>query len=324
MRILAAALLLLSSPQADEDLSATLKRDGWKAVEAIVAKGETSRTALQSAAASKDTDISFFANAGLAELDVAKEGEMALLASNPPKPDSVCPAFAIGKFNTWLEQRYRVDLNQFDPGPVSYVQFSGRIVSEGRPAVGKRIRVEVLEAVDDRGNRLEAPPKTLEHLARGESAQPGAWYSLAVAAPAAARSLKRIRLRIELTCERKRGEIVFDELTAGRQEKKSGAVSVKLISVLPSSGGEKQVTIEAQGASGHPWLDHTGIKLEGAKGKVWHQRGAHIGNKTDGVYYQFHFDDPEGAGEPKSLRFPAVTETYVRVIYVEFREVPLQ
>jgi len=66
-------VVLLFVPQ--EDASAPLKKDGWRAVENLLEKGEASRAALEKAAAGVDPDAAFFASAALAELDCRKGGD---------------------------------------------------------------------------------------------------------------------------------------------------------------------------------------------------------------------------------------------------------
>src|SRR6185436_3496429 len=67
------ALLLL--PQ--DDVSARLKKDGWRAVADLVDKGEDARAALEKAAADRDPDVTFFARAALGELDCRRGGGFA-------------------------------------------------------------------------------------------------------------------------------------------------------------------------------------------------------------------------------------------------------
>ncbi len=83
-----ASILLLAAglgaaPQESEDVPALLRREGWKAVRDLVARGETARPALEAAAASDDADVAFLAAAARAELELYARGDLR------PAPPSV-------------------------------------------------------------------------------------------------------------------------------------------------------------------------------------------------------------------------------------------
>ena len=364
-----------------------LKKEGWKAVDAFVAKGADARAELEEAAKSEDIDVSFYAKAAIAELDAggtawrtkgiaegaakqvveklfAEASQKAVLDGVPDKTASVAagltlaealeklsvelgvefataedrswhvstaaskgPRFAHGSSRARLDGVKRQSQNDFDKSTVA-LTYSGRLEVDPSLRITDRFpSVKVVEAVDDTGASLNKPPSLSRFGPRSWRGKedPSLPISVVLAAPAGtATKLARLRLMVELTCEKQRDAFTFEKpLEAKNAEKTVGSVKALLKGVV-KEGDEYKLDLELTSASNFEPPDWDTIKLTDSNGGEYQRWSSSSSTGGRRATYKLGYRNPGGLGDPANFTFSMVTATSKRVVYFEFKDVPLK
>jgi hypothetical protein len=384
MRIVIVALVLLAPQDKAAD---RLKKEGWKAVDALVAKGAESRAELEEAAKSEDGDVSFYAKAALAELDaggtawrtkgveegparkvietlLAEAGQKGALDGVPDKTASVAagltlaealerlsidlgiefatsedrawhvstvaskgPRFSHGSVRARLENVKRQSQNDFDKTSVS-VTYSGRLeVDPSLRLTDRYPNVKVVEAVDDTGAAVKKPP-SIDRFGprswRGKE-DPSLPITITMAAPeGAATKLSKLRLVVDLTCEKQRDTFTFEKpLEAKNAEKTVGNVKA-VLKELVKEGDEFKLDLELTSTVNFEAPDWDTIKLTDSNGGEYQRWSSSSSSGGRRATYKLGYRNPGGLGDPASFSFSMVTATSKRTVYFEFRDVPIK
>jgi hypothetical protein len=211
------------------------------------------------------------------------------------------PRFAFRRFRGRLDRIALSTRNDFASRPIDSLQLRARLSGDEGARIIAMGGLEVLEAVDDRGTDLKRAGRlTIQNLPEGFTA------AIDLAAPAAeAVRIDRLRIRFDVTYERKRETLTFgDVLRLKGEEKSAGNARLKVRGVSRDGDGWR-VDIE----SGAPLdafrlTDEDGrpLELESVALPVVRFRGGRI---------------------PATFSVAVVTETATRTVYAEFTGVPL-
>jgi len=374
-RILLLFLFVLQDSRAD-----LLKRDGWKAVDALALPAE--RAALADLAKSADPDVAFYAAAAVAEIDALKgPGAKALVKTRKSRGGAldICSAlfkeaglsfaagrlpdrevdlpdglallealdrisrsldveFYLGDAGTWKvadghlcaprfafrRMRARLDLIRiesradFERAPESNCRVRVRISGDGAARILGISAIRVIEAADDKAADLRT-----RRGARYEDLASGHAVTVDLAAPSrGSSSLRRLRLAFDALLEAKRETATFPRVQDAKDAQAPlGTTGVTLKRIVKEADGWRADVETTAPLVGTRW---EGFELLDADGRAYAFVSATPTAGKDHTTYAIRHRARQGVGAPASLAITAVTETFARSVFLEFKDVPLK
>jgi hypothetical protein len=236
------------------------------------------------------------------------------------------PHFAFGRFRARLRALRRTTEFPLDKPAVETLTLSGAIAIDPTfRLVPCHHAVTVIEAVDNTGAKLRqlAPGAEAWFRRGGQSVDPTVPFSVNLGGldPKAA-TIDLLRLSTQVTIEKKRETFTFEKILDARgAHKASGPVTVTIKDVA-MEGEETTVDLEIVATADVDFPEWGSVQMADASGGLYGFGGS-LSHDGRTAKYRLRYSKVGALGPPESLTFSMTTETETRVLYLEFRDVPL-